>query len=95
MNLTDVSPQNDALWQRIETLHQRVKTAAELHDLCILPRRDDLATLLCTACHLTAIGAFDVTLGFFDWEQEHYKKIPLREQVEVLSLVGDIALKDG
>jgi uncharacterized protein len=48
------------------------------------------------ACHFTAIGAFsDVTLGFFDWEQKHYKKIPLHEQVEVLSLVGDIAMKDG
>jgi predicted DNA-binding protein with PD1-like motif len=34
-------------------------------------------------------------LGFFDWGQKHYTKIPLREQVKVLSLVGDIALKDG
>jgi uncharacterized protein len=49
-----------------------------------------------TACRFTAIGAFsDVTLGFFDWERKHYKKIPFREQVEVLSLVGDIALRDG
>jgi uncharacterized protein len=45
---------------------------------------------------LTAIGAFrDVTLGYFDWEKKDYKKIPVREQVEVLSLIGDIALKDG
>jgi predicted DNA-binding protein with PD1-like motif len=50
----------------------------------------------CTACHFTAIGAFsEVMLGFFDWGQQHYTKIPLREQVKVLSLVGDIALKDG
>jgi predicted DNA-binding protein with PD1-like motif len=49
-----------------------------------------------TAGHFTAIGALsDVKLGFFDWEQKHYKNIPLPEQVEVLSLVGDIALKDG
>jgi uncharacterized protein len=49
-----------------------------------------------TAGHFTAIGALsDVKLGFFDWEQKHYKNIPLTEQVEVLSLVGDIALKDG
>jgi predicted DNA-binding protein with PD1-like motif len=49
-----------------------------------------------TAGHFTAIGALsDVTLGFFDWEQKEYKKIPIGEQVEVLSLVGDIALKDG
>jgi predicted DNA-binding protein with PD1-like motif len=44
----------------------------------------------------TAIGAFrDVTLGYFDWEAKEYKKIPLNEQVEVLSLIGDVALKDG
>jgi len=43
----------------------------------------------------TAIGAFrDVTLGYFDWESKSYKKIPVNEQVEVLSLIGDVALKD-
>ena len=45
---------------------------------------------------LSAIGAFqDVTLGYFDRERRDYKKIPVREQVEVLSLLGDIAQKDG
>lgn len=44
--------------------------------------------------HFTAIGAFsDVTLGYFDWQTKQYRKIPIREQVEVLSMVGDIALK--
>jgi predicted DNA-binding protein with PD1-like motif len=48
------------------------------------------------ASHFTAIGAFrDVTLGYFDWESKQYRKIPVREQVEVLSLIGDVALKDG
>jgi len=48
-----------------------------------------------TASHFTAIGAFrDVTLGYFDWATKDYKKIPVNEQVEVLSLVGDIALQD-
>lgn len=43
----------------------------------------------------TAIGAFsEVTLGYFDWQKKDYEKIPVREQVEVLSLIGDIAL-DG
>ena len=43
--------------------------------------------------HLTAIGAFqEVTLGYFDWEKKDYKRIPVREQVEVVSLVGDVAL---
>jgi predicted DNA-binding protein with PD1-like motif len=48
------------------------------------------------AGRFTAIGAFrDVTLGYFDWESKKYQKIPVREQVEVLSLIGDVALKDG
>jgi predicted DNA-binding protein with PD1-like motif len=48
------------------------------------------------AARLSAIGAFqDVTLGYFDWEAKEYKKIPVREQVEVLSLIGDVALENG
>lgn len=44
--------------------------------------------------HFTAIGAFsDVVLGYFDWEKKDYKRISLKEQVEVLSLIGDIALQ--
>jgi predicted DNA-binding protein with PD1-like motif len=47
------------------------------------------------AASLTAIGAFsDATLGYFDMERKEYKKIPVDEQVEVLSLVGDIAPKE-
>ena len=46
--------------------------------------------------HFTAIGAFsEVTLGYFDRKAREYKKIPLREQVEVLSLIGDVALDRG
>jgi predicted DNA-binding protein with PD1-like motif len=42
--------------------------------------------------HFTAIGAFqNVTLGYFDWAKKDYKRIPVHEQVEVVSLVGDIA----
>lgn len=45
---------------------------------------------------ISAIGAFsEVTLGYFDWKAKDYKKIPVNEQVEVLSLLGDIALKEG
>ena len=45
------------------------------------------------AAQLTGIGAFsDVVLGFFDWEMKDYRRIPLNEQVEVVSLLGDIAL---
>ena len=48
------------------------------------------------ASHFTAIGAFkQVTLGYFDWEKKDYLKIPVHEQVEVLSLVGDITINQG
>lgn len=44
-----------------------------------------------------AIGAFSsVKLAWFDWETKQYKpSVVLEEQVELLSLIGDIALKDG
>jgi predicted DNA-binding protein with PD1-like motif len=49
-----------------------------------------------TAGHFTAIGAFsDVTLGFLDPETREYEPIRIDEQVEALSLVGDISLEDG
>jgi uncharacterized protein len=45
--------------------------------------------------HFTAIGGFDhVTLGYFDWNIKDYRHIPVDEQVEALSLIGDITLKD-
>jgi predicted DNA-binding protein with PD1-like motif len=48
------------------------------------------------ACRFTAIGAFsEVVLGYFDWEKKDYERIEVTEQVEVLSLIGDIALQDG
>lgn len=43
--------------------------------------------------HFTAIGAFsDAILGYFDRDRKDYQGIPVHEQVEVLSLVGDSAL---
>jgi predicted DNA-binding protein with PD1-like motif len=48
------------------------------------------------ASAFTAIGAFsEATLGYFDWEKKDYERIPVKDQVEVLALVGDVALQDG
>jgi uncharacterized protein len=48
-----------------------------------------------SGAHLTAIGAFErVTLGFFDMAKKDYKKIPIQEQVELMSLVGNVARDD-
>ena len=49
-----------------------------------------------SASRITAIGALsEVVLGFFDWEKKDYERIEIKEQVEVLALVGDIALDKG
>ncbi len=41
--------------------------------------------------HFTGIGALsELAVGYFDWQTKHYRRIPIREQVEVLSLIGDI-----
>jgi predicted DNA-binding protein with PD1-like motif len=46
--------------------------------------------------HFTAIGAFcDATLGYFDWERKAYRENDVPEQVEVLTLAGDVAVSDG
>ena len=48
------------------------------------------------ASSFTAIGAFsEALLGYFDWEKKEYQRIPVREQTEVLALVGDITLDDA
>lgn len=50
----------------------------------------------CDSSEFTAIGAFSgATLGYFDRERRDYRQIPIEEQVEVLSLVGNITLSDG
>ena len=48
------------------------------------------------AAALTAIGAFErAVIGYFDWATKDYKRIPVAEQVEVLSLIGDVAEAEG
>jgi uncharacterized protein len=48
------------------------------------------------AARFTAIGAFSaVKLGYFDRERKEYLEIPLEEQVEALSLLGDVAIHEG
>ncbi len=48
------------------------------------------------AASLTGIGALsEATLGYFDAERKEYEEIPVHEQVEVLSMVGDIAEHEG
>jgi len=47
-----------------------------------------------TAARITAIGAFErATLGYFEWRAKRYERIEKNEQMEVLSLIGDLALQ--
>ena len=49
-----------------------------------------------SASQFTAIGAFSKTIvGFFDFSIKDYKKIPFKQQMEVLTLNGDITLFKG
>ena len=44
------------------------------------------------ASYFTALGSFsDATLGFFERKHKDYKRIEIEEQVEVMSLFGNIA----
>lgn len=48
------------------------------------------------AASLSAIGAFErAVVGYFDWAKKDYKRISVEEQVEVLSLLGDVAVSEG
>lgn len=49
-----------------------------------------------TAAHFSGIGAFSrVTVAWFDLDKKKYRPIKIGEQVEVISLIGDIAEADG
>lgn len=55
-----------------------------------LARRERL-----TGASLTAIGAFgEATLAYFDWDTKQYRHIPVEEQVEVATMLGDIGIDE-
>src|SRR5688500_11442148 len=58
--------------------------------------RDFAAREKIQAARFTGIGAFrSARLAYFDWETKSYCELPIDEQVEVLVLAGDIAMKEG
>ena len=49
-----------------------------------------------TGGHFVAIGGFrEVELKYFNMQTKEYEQRTVREQVEVVSLVGNVALRDG
>lgn len=67
------------------------------------PEEDPIALLTEAAreyqlasCQVTAVGGFSqATVGYFDRASREYSRIPIVEQVEVLSMLGDIAHDGG
>jgi predicted DNA-binding protein with PD1-like motif len=42
-----------------------------------------------------AVGAFsDAVVAYFDWATKRYEEIPIAEQVEVLSMAGDVTVEE-
>jgi predicted DNA-binding protein with PD1-like motif len=86
---------------RTKVLHEdgglrHVAVVLDKDDEAISMLRAAAQTLGISAASFTAIGAFrEVTLGWFDGERQDYERIHLAEQVEVVSLVGDVALTVG
>jgi len=67
--------------------------------LLVLESGEEVKTLLekfaadeeIQAASFIALGAFQrARLGYFEWEKKTYKEIPVEEQVEVITLAGDI-----
>jgi hypothetical protein len=49
-----------------------------------------------SAAHFTGIGAFaEVTVAWFNLQKQEYEPVHIAQQVEVLSLIGDVAESDG
>src|SRR3954451_11089825 len=47
-----------------------------------------------SASQFSAIGAFErCVVAYFDWTTKQYDRIPIDEQVEVLTMSGDITLE--
>jgi predicted DNA-binding protein with PD1-like motif len=100
-----------SLTRREKCSHAIVKTKLldELHDnrtfVIVFDKGDEAKAGLTSftkdndvsAAQITAVGAFSrATLGYFDRQKKEYQRIQVNEQVEVLSLIGDVALKpDG
>jgi predicted DNA-binding protein with PD1-like motif len=85
----------------------RVRTITEdrqkVHVVVLDKGEDAVASILTFArdsdvrsAQVSAIGAFsEIVLGFFDPGRKRFVEIPIREQVEVLTLTGNLAEQDG
>lgn len=48
------------------------------------------------AAHFSGVGAFqEVKLAYFDWERREYREMAVHEQVEALSVAGNVTRYEG
>jgi uncharacterized protein len=78
--------------------------AAETVYLLVFDPGDEVMTALrefackekLMTCRFTAIGALcDLVLGYFDVDKREYQRLPVAEQMEVLTLTGNVTEADG
>lgn len=85
--------------------HQLTSETAELKTwVVVLDEGDEVSECLLdfarsqqlSGAHFTAIGAFRRSvIGYFEWDKREYRKNVFDRQLEVVSLIGDVSLKDG
>ena len=84
--------------------YRRIADAEETTYVVVLDEGDEAVAALTSfaqdeglaAAQLTAVGAFTrAVLGWYDRQAQDYRRNPVDQQCEVLSLVGDVALADG
>lgn len=64
----------------------------EMGDAVVESLEQFIAAEKIAAAQLTAIGALsEAVLLYFDWEKKRYLEIPVKEQVEVAAMIGDVA----
>lgn len=74
---------------------RRFAVVLDTGDEAIASLRAFAAEQKLSGSHFTALGAFsELVVAYFDWTTKKYRNIPIPEQVEVLSLVGNIGRMD-
>jgi predicted DNA-binding protein with PD1-like motif len=75
----------EAFLVRLETGEEIVETIAEF-----------ARALSIDAAEVSGIGsAYEVVLGYFDRQARAYERHPVGEEVEIVSLLGNVSLKEG
>jgi predicted DNA-binding protein with PD1-like motif len=74
-------PGETRVWLAVLAQGEEAKTS-----LLALARQEGIAN-----ASFVALGAFEkAVIAYFDWQTKQYQNIPVTEQVEVISLLGDI-----